>query len=207
MNTTPDMFPEPERIWPFAHLKALGRAVEMHETPEWAAESILDVELLTPVVLDPCCGRGVLSEAAINRGYEVIATDLVNWGYGLACANGHFDFLKMRPDGFEDDFSVFMNPPFSLAVEFVKHALNVMGARKVVCFQRFAWWESTDRREFWGQIPPTRMYVCETRASCWSIHIPDWKRKGSTPTAHAWFVWERGQPNGPITGRLERKWD
>lgn len=39
---TTDLF-----AWPFAHLTDLAKQAEMHETPEWAPEAILDVELMT----------------------------------------------------------------------------------------------------------------------------------------------------------------
>ena len=37
----------------------------------------------------------------------------------------------------DEDYTIFMNPPFSKAVEFVEKAI-ALGARKIVCFQRFA---------------------------------------------------------------------
>lgn len=187
--------------WPYAGKTELARAAEMYETPDWAAESILDSELLTPFVVDPCCGRGVLAEAARRRGYGVHALDLHNWGYPLG--DHGIDFLTWRaPQG---EFSVFMNPPFSKAVEFVRHSLD-LGARKIVCFQRFAWWESGDRRQFWASCPPARIHICRTRADCWRIDIPPAERKGrSSPTAHAWFVWERGHPPAATLGHIDRR--
>ena len=63
---------------------------------------------------------------------------------------------------------------------------------------------SKKRRGFWNAYPPNRIYICESRANCWRIDIPPDKRTGSTTTAHAWFVWERGHPPGPVLGRLEK---
>jgi|TARA_Y100000310_G_scaffold340907_1_gene438263 hypothetical protein len=138
-----------------------------------------------------------MAEAAKKLRYpNVVAHDLHDWGYGVTAMN----FLDQSPR-YRPDLTVFMNPPFSLATEFVLRALNRQ-ARKVVCFQRFAWWESQKRREFWAKHPPNRVYICGDRAHCWRIDIPPEERKSSTPTAHAWFVWERGHPPGTQLGHI-----
>jgi hypothetical protein len=184
--------------WPFLGREADAILAEAFETPAWAAEAILDAELFTTQVFDPCCGHGTLAKAAMARGYDVIASDLYDWGYGITGVDFLRAPLEMR------DVTVFMNPPFSKAVEFVERALG-LGARKIVCFQRFAWWESRERDPFWRSHPPNRIHICASRASCWRFDIPPEKRKSGTPTAHAWFVWERGHPPGPVLGRLLKK--
>jgi hypothetical protein len=192
---TADMFP-----WPWADKTDLCIQAEMHETPEWAAESILDVEILTPLVIDPCCGCGVLSLAAQRRGYQVTAFDLHDWKFGRT----GIDFLGWSepPPG---DFTIFMNPPFSLAVDFVRHA-QALGARKIVCFQRFAWWESDTRTPFWNELRPARIFACRSRATCWRLDIPPAERKGrSASTAHSWFVWEKGHPPAAVLGHVDKK--
>ncbi|HEY1503202.1 MAG TPA: hypothetical protein VGF92_02820 [Stellaceae bacterium] len=184
--------------WRFGDRTAEAVEAEAFETPQWAAEAILDVELLTPRVLDPCCGHGTLAKVALGRGYFCDAFDLHDWGYGETGVN--FLLPPTRVDR-PREITVFMNPPFSLAVEFVKRALH-LDVRKIVCFQRFAWWESRERDPFWRSHPPNRIHICASRANCWRFDIPPEKRKSGTPTAHAWFVWERGHPPGPVLGRI-----
>lgn len=189
----------------FATLEEQAKAAEFWETPPWAADAILRSELLTQNVWDPCCGAGIVSEAAVRAGYTVLSTDLHCWGYGAADRTGD-DFLQSPlPARFEPGaFTVFMNPPFSLAVEFVRHALR-LGARKIVCFQRFSWWESDERQSFWHECRPHRIYACADRATCWLGTVPAEERKGGTPATNAWFVWEHGQPAGPLTGHVRKK--
>lgn len=183
----------------FATLDEQAAAAEFWETPPWAADAILRAELLTRQVWDPCCGAGIISEAALRAGYEVLSTDLYDWGYAdLDREWVGRSFLDMRPSRFSDrPFTAFFNPPFSMAVDFVRHAYR-LGARKIVCYQRFAWWESNDRRPFWPELRPQRVYVCGDRATSWLGTIPPEERTGSNPKAHAWFVWEHGQPAGPL---------
>jgi len=186
--------------WPFLECEALAREAECFETPEWAVEAILAAELLTGVVVDPCCGTGVMTRLAAREGYNAHGFDKFDWGYGVTGV----DFLEdNRFDGLIPNQTVFMNPPFKHAVAFVNKAL-AFDARKIVAFQRLAWFESDIRTEFWEALPPQRIYLMAQRASCWRVDIPPEKRRGGTPTAHAWFVWERGQPRGPIIKRLHK---
>lgn len=185
--------------------KQLAIRLEAFETPQWAIDEILKVELLThglySNVIDPCCGRGIMTEAARASGYEVWPLDIHDWGF--KCAIGDFldwDTIQGQLWG-QHDHTVFMNPPFSLAEQFVLKAIS-LGARKIVCFQRFAWWESQRRKKFWDKHPPNRIYICGSRASCWRFDIPKEDQKSGTTTAHAWFVWERGHPAGPVISRI-----
>lgn len=179
----------------------LCKRLEHFETPEWAARAILKKELLTKHVIDPCAGTGVMVRAAHDIGYSVLACDIHNWGYDVQINNWlQSDNHVME---FADGATVFMNPPFSLAVQFVEKALE-LGARKIVCFQRFAWWESKTRRDFWKKNPPNRIYICSDRADCWRHDIPQAQRGSGSPTAHAWFVWEKGHPLGTILGHISK---
>jgi hypothetical protein len=187
--------------WPWSDQTELAKEAECFETPAWAVEAILDAELLTPMVIDPCCGRGVMAQAADRRGHNVYAMDKYDWGFG---ATG-LDFLHDHDVwGMIPGATVFMNPPFSFAEQFVETAQEC-GARKIICFQRFAWYESERRTKFWAKYPPNRVYVCADRATCWRIDIAPKDRKSGTTTAHAWFVWEHGQPPGTLLGRLSKK--
>ncbi len=188
----------------------LAKRLEAFETPEWAIEAILDVEIMSGLVWDPCLGKWAMAEAAMRRGYRVIASDIHTWQRPSNGVPIVHDFLNDDPANLHkggdyyithDGMTVFMNPPFSLAEEFVRKAHEI-GARKIICFQRFSWWESAGRRDFWKEFPPNRIYVCGNRATCWRFDIPEDERKSGTTTAHGWFVWERGHPPGPVVGHI-----
>lgn len=200
-------------------LQKRAREAEAFETDTWAVKAILDVEIMTRDVLDPCAGRGLMGDYALDLGYRVVELDKYDWGCDRVLL---WDFLK---DELEDwmagtETTVFMNPPFSLAQRFIQRAFD-LNVRKIVCFQRFAWWESVGRRSFWKANPPNRIYICGDRASCWRFDLRRDEKgnycdpvtgriMGRTPTAHAWFIWERGQPTGPLTGHIyknqEKAW-
>lgn len=194
-------------------LEHLCKELEHWVTDQWAIDAILKKEILTKNVFDPCAGSGVMAETAHRAGYNVISSDIHDWGYHALSRVQ--DFLEIEQVLIDGDFTVFMNPPFSKAEEFIEKAFE-LGARKIVCFQRFAWYESNKRNQFWDKYPPNRVHVCGDRANCWRFDLPvNSKGKrynpitgdelGSTPTAHAWFVWDVGQSGGTSLHRVYKE--
>jgi len=198
---------------PTPELTARAKQAEFYETPGWAVERILDMELMPRKVIDPCAGRGVLGKAARSRGYEVHEYDLNAWpgqdaGSAIIAGVDYLDpiprLLGVMQDAGKGEFAILMNPPFGKTVEFVERSMR-LGARKIVMFQRLAFLESAGRRGFFERSMPSRVWICGDRATCWRGDIPPEDvldengdivakgRKGrSAPTPHAWFVWERG---------------
>ncbi len=203
MNSLFPHLPGVEPANQFDSLADQASAAEAWETPPWAARSILDVELMTMDVEDPCCGTGILSEAAKRVGYNVHSSDLYDWGYDGADETG-VDFLSRNTP--LDGRTVFMNPPFSLACRFVDQARN-LNARKIICFQRQAWRESQDRRWWWQAHPPARVWLCGDRAIPYLLHLTPEARKemNGMQTAHAWYVWETGHRGAELQNAIWKK--
>lgn len=205
----------------YESLMKMAKEAEWYETPQWSSDRILDVELCTPLVVDPCAGRGVLGHSARNAGYRTLEYDINGWpdpiegsqvdiGVDFTKRLGHEIIKEDIEDTGLNQFTVFMNPPFSLTTDFIQTAFG-LGARKVIMFQRLAFLESGTRRKFFEKYPPARIWLCGDRAVSWRGDIPaedmlveyfddDGQlktetvkgRKGrSTPTPHAWFVWEK----------------
>lgn len=199
-----------------------SRELEAFETDPWAVSAILDRELMTEQVIDPCCGTRILSNEAERRGYSVTAIDVRDWSEfipNLRAPDYIIDFLEAAIEP-QPESTFFMNPPFSRACDFVDRAFKFK-PRKIVCFQRWAWRESSGRRDWWAKNPPARIWICGERATCWRFDIPHecigadrcgrGQGKGSTrcrdcmagsTTAHAWFVWERGHKGAEIVHDL-----
>lgn len=186
---------------------ATAIVAEYFQTPHWAINSILKREILTRRVVDPCCGDARMAVAANEAGYTAYAMDIYDWGAPIDVAR--MDFLTTDPTlidflrGIVAGDTVFMNPPFSLATQFVDRAME-LGARKIVCFQRSVWRESAARRDWWERNPPARIYQCGDRAYCWYGTIPEHLRKGGANQPHSWFVWEKGHPPGTLLGTIWR---
>lgn len=206
-------------------LTDLCKELEAFETDPWAAREILDYELMTPFVLDPCCGTGALADAARDRGHRVLTFDIFDWSTIYPCEkpDNVMDFLTYQPMNLgNEEFTVFMNPPFSKACAFVDKAMEI-GARKIVSFQAWSWRSSVGRNEWWIENPPARIWLCVDRATCFRFDVPteciepetcsrkkskkDAKCRlcmGSTPTTHAFFVWEAGHTGASIICNLRK---
>jgi hypothetical protein len=89
-----------------------------------------------------------LAKVFKERGYNVVASDLIDRGYGT----GGVDFLKwdMPFDG-----DIITNPPYKYAKEFVEHALSLVpDGRKVVMFLKIQFLEGQARRKMFDEVPP-----------------------------------------------------
>lgn len=165
----------------------LAKNLECFVTPQWCVDRILDVCEFKSKIWDPCCGPGVLPKTAGRRGHDTYGSDVHDWGYG---EKRDQDFLQTTVADVPFNISsttLFMNPPFSKAVDFVEHGLD-LGVEHLVVFQRLAWLESMKRRQFWERRFLKTIYLCGNRATCWRVDVPEDKRGSSTTTAHAWFV-------------------
>ena len=86
---------------------------------EWLEESF---NSLYPFgyIWECACGNGNLASTLIYRyGYKVYASDLKDRGYGIS----GIDFLKTSKT--KGDI-ILTNPPYSLATEFIEHALDIL---------------------------------------------------------------------------------
>lgn len=211
-----------------------AKQLEAFETDSWAAAAILRHELLTPDVVDPNCGTGILTKAARAEGYTVHTADIYDWSKHFGCWPpqhiGDWTNRLEPPASFMaglkgKKWTAFMNPPFQLACEFIDRAME-LGAYKIVCFQRFAWRASDERFKWWGSNPPARIWLCIDRASCYRFDIPhrcpnpDLCENGlakkqmspdrcrecmsGTTTEHAFYVWERGHKGAEVICNLRR---
>lgn len=184
----------------------LSEKLSAFETEQWAVESVFDVEIMTPYIVDPCCGFHHLSNEARRRGHTVKTIDVHLWD-----VNNPPDVINDWLLHFEDlsNATVLMNPPFPLSCEFVDHA-RMMNARKIIAFQRYAWREgSIDkgkmRGQWWEDNPPARIWLCGDRAQRLRFDLRDNPPKNGEVTAHAWFVWERGHRGVEATRAIYKR--
>jgi len=180
-------------------MQELATKLEAYETEAWPIEAILDVELLSAQVVDPCVGYFAIADIVAKRGYQVETRDIYQWNITRAP-----DVICNYLNHFEDlsGKTVIMNPPFSLACQFVDHC-RALGARKIICFQRYSWREGTfaNRGSWWEANPPARIWLCGDRAQCLRFDLRG-QKLAKPPTAHAWFVWENGHRGAEITRGL-----
>ena len=72
---------------------------DFYPTPPDMTRALLNVETFPRVIHEPACGDGAMAHELGNAGYNVVATDLIDRGYGTAPV----DFLASeKPAGFRN---------------------------------------------------------------------------------------------------------
>lgn len=166
-------------------------AEDFYPTPGWATRAILPHLHRSPV-FDPCAGEGALLRevsGAWNDGQQS------RWFVGLEINSGRVD--RAIQEGWEvwerdalsadswqvsPDRQVIMNPPFSLALEFVERAL--VESRFVSALLRLGFLGSKKRVAF-HRAHPADVYVFPRR--------PSFSGGRTDQTEYAWFCWGPGR--------------
>ena len=136
------------------------------------------------------CGQGHLSKVLIEKGYNVMSSDLINRGYGTYNIN----FLNMQ-NKFDGD--ILTNPPFKYSLEFVEHSLELIKEGNYAIFLlKIQFLEGQQRYKFFKENPPKYVYVNSARQTCYLNG--DMSKKISSAACYCWFIWEKGFKGEPI---------
>ncbi len=182
-------------------------------TPPWATRALLEHP-----VIGGCWPSGPdmsVREPAANRGHmvkplreffgRVEASDIHDYGAGYPVQDFLFGPLPERTDW------MITNPPFRLAEQFIKRALQCSGSVAVIV--RSAFLEGVGRhRDLFSLHQPDLVLQFTERVV---MHKGKLSPKGSTATAYCWIVWgdpfSRGHTKfdwiAPCRKRLERASD
>lgn len=180
------------------------RGNQCYETHPAVTRALLRYERFEGGIYEPACGPGLLVQELRAHGHRVVASDLHHYeGNG---APGGVDFLQVQrlPEGCQD---VVMNPPYSLAAQFVAHALD-LGALQVAALLRHNFAEGGERvpeRENVLDVrSPRIVHVFKKRLPM--MHRRGWTgKKAANQMVHAWWIWDqRLPPTTPGVWRTDR---
>ena len=162
---------------------------DYYATEPAATEWLCKLETFTNPILEPSCGEGHISKQLIKHGYDVVSRDLVDRGYGEVK-----DFLFFKNEQWGGD--IVTNPPYVAAQEFVEQALSmIQEGHKVAMFLKLTFLEGKQRAKLFKENPPKRIWVSSSRLKC--AKNGDFDSIGSSATAYAWFIWEKGYKGYP----------
>ena len=168
---------------------------DYYATPSSAVEMLLELENFSKSIMEPACGQGHIAEVLKSHGYTVCATDLVNRGYGI----WGVDFFNINEP---TDMDIITNPPYSMAKEFVEHAMEIVtDGHKVAMFLKLTFLEGQGRRELFRKYPPKIVYVSTSRIGC--AKNGEFKKdkngnlKADSAVAYCWYVWQKGFNGAP----------
>jgi hypothetical protein len=159
---------------------------DYYATPPEEVENILKYEKLYGTILDNSCGEGHLIEPVKRQyhGNNIIATDLVDRGYG----EGGLNFLHPNYP-YTDIDTIIMNPPYKLIREFVVKALKI-AKKKVVLFAQLQFLESQNRyNNIFKNNKPERIYIYVDRIAC-AIN-GNFEEAHDSSMTYSWIIWDK----------------
>ncbi len=133
------------------------------------------------VVDEPACGDGAIARVLARHGYRVVASDLVDRGYGEAGV----DFLEVKRLRAP---AIVTNPPFEFAAEFIDHGLT-LGAVEMAQLLKSTFWHTAEHFKLFHRWMPAVVFPLTWRV--------DFLGLGGPTMDLAWSVWKRGHRGYP----------
>jgi hypothetical protein len=181
---------------------------DFYETPEWVTEALIPHLRSGPVCLhrnrtvwEPAAGRGKMSRVLERHFQTVLSTTLESTDPDDLIAGG-LDFLKAQ-NRFELPDAIITNPPYSLAEEFVRHALKlaVSYGFVIAMLLRNEWDCAKGRNDLFTEQPFAKKVILTSR--------PWWfdKKPGDSGPRHnyAWYIWVKDYTGPPVIGYGEKE--
>lgn len=166
---------------------------DYYATPPQAVEDLLKRESFSKYIVEPAVGGGGhIAKVLKAHNHIVTGYDIVDRGYEGTIVKSWFDVtkedIKISPD-------IITNPPYSMATEFVQHALDIsMDSVKIAMFLKIQFLESQKRYELFKAAPPKKVYVYVNRMEC--AKNGEFTNKPSA-ACYCWFIWEKGYKGLP----------
>lgn len=173
------------------HSKTENRAIlDYYATEPKATKLLLEVENFKNI-WECACGEMHISDILEEHGYTVKKTDIVERSRKV---DGIIDFL-----GYDGRWNgdIITNPPYKQARQFIQKALDItFKGCKIAMFLKLTFLESKERKQFFLENPPKKIYVSSSRLYC--AKNGDFSKQFSSAVAYAWFIWEKGYQGDTI---------
>lgn len=176
---------------------AAERGDDFYASPYAALPPLLVAEgkRLPKVIWENAAGNGALVIPLRNRGFEVTASDLNDWGcpdcesqvpVTSAPAQRIADRLSTQHG---DGFGIVTNPPFRIIEEFVNRSVAM--APYVAILARLAFLESEGRMTWFREVGLRRVHLISERLPMMHRHGYEGPKLSNAGMAFAWFIFER----------------
>ena len=156
---------------------------DYYATSPEATKLLLKAEKFNNKILEPCCGDGYISRVLVKKGYEVISTDLYDYGYGRS----GIDFLdKTNPtiNELKSEVDIVTNVPYKDTIPMLMRALDLCKNKVAMLFP------ITYIPKFYF-CKPSKLYIFPRRVSVAKNGDFDKYEHGSM-SEFGWFVWYKG---------------
>ena len=179
----------------FAHSLTV-RKDDLYETPPAAVHALLAVEQFDGPVWEPACGPGAIVRELEASGQEVVASDLVDYGWEHASGVDFLMELK-APLGVR---SIITNPPFKLAEEFAAQAVRFVPVTAMLL--RLAFLEGLRWQDRGLAQHLSAVWVFAPRLPFMHRAGYDGPINSNSGMPFAWFVWRHDHDGPPRIGWL-----
>lgn len=169
---------------------------DYYATDPIAIDKLLVKYNLPKVIYEPCCGEGHLAKRLIELGYEVIATDLIDRGFG----KGEVDFLKVDKMP-ENCKCILTNPPYKIALDIILHALKILPEDgECIMFLKTTFLEGKKRfQELFSKCPPVKIFQFSERVMCAKNgNFQEMKDGGGSAVSYLFMIFKPNNKNLPI---------
>lgn len=167
---------------------------EFYPTPPSAIRALLSVERFEGDIWEPACGDGAISRELVAAGYDVIATDITDWGYGYP----GYDFLTL-----ENPFArnIVTNPPYGwgLADRFVEKGLAFTAETggRVAMLLNIASLCHPKRHDDFVHQPPSVIYALD-ECVCFPLGDPTRATTHTLKHRYAWLIWDHAHKGDSV---------
>lgn len=155
---------------------AFGRnEADFYPTPSECTWALLQHWQPAGTVWEPACGDGAIARVLTDAGYQTIASDLHDRGYG----DWTGDFLNDPPRASFD--AIVTNPPFNVAEPFIRTAAAY--GVPFAMLLKSTYWHAATRSKLFEETGP-EMVIAMTWRPSFDL------RRGTSPTMDViWTVW------------------
>lgn len=172
------------RTGPYIH--PARAAYDFYPTPPEATLALLSAETFDGSVWEPACGEGHIAKVLAERGHQVIATDLVDHGFGQSGR----DFLAEREPLAKH---IITNPPYGrgLGDAFCRHAIGLTAKTggKVAMLLPVQSLCHPLRHPFFIAHPPAVIYALD-ECHCWPYGDEARATRSLRQQRYCWMVWK-----------------
>ena len=179
---------------------------DFYASPSCAVRALIDycktdsIALDEKKILEPCCGKGHISEVLKKANFKVDSRDLINRGYGEKFE----DFLKNTEQ--ELDMNIITNPPYKYAKEFVEHSIQMLKDGNYVCMLlKITFLEGTKRQGMFKKYPPYKVLIFSDRINCSLGGDFEKDSEYGGAVGYAWFIWKVGYNGYPMIDWINAK--
>ena len=168
------------------HAELERESHDFYATDPRAVTALAEHMQLPYTIYECACGTGHLAKALTELGHKVIATDLIDRGFGQGSVN--FLELEQMPEHCD---CILTNPPYKFTTEFIEHALKILpkGGKAIFLLNVNILAGQSRFKRIYSRGVLKELYLFTKRILC--AKNGDFETYKSSAVNYAWLVFEK----------------